>query len=140
MRLVKAFPDARADADGDGLPDYWENANRLEMNNSFGDHGAAGDPDGDGFDNITEYAFDTSPINGGARPQVTFIAAPPGTVKLTFPVQKSRRYRMQRSSGLAGWANAGAEITPASDHASYEWTDAALLPGRSFYRVSARVP
>ena len=139
VRLVKAFPDARADADADGLPDYWENAHRLEMNNPFGDHGPTGDPDSDGFDNLTEYAFDTGPSDSTARPQLSFIPLA-GTVKLTFSVLKSRRYRIQRSPGLSVWQNQGAEIAPAADNAAYEWTDPAPLPGRAYYRVSARVP
>ncbi len=141
VRLVKAFPDARSDADGDGLPDYWENANRLEMNNPFGDHGAAGDPDGDGFDNQTEFIFDTSPLDGrtGAMPPIALQTAG-ASWKLVFPALKSRRYQVQRSTNLSDWLNQGAELAPAADNPAYEWTDPAPLPGRSFYRVSARVP
>ena len=141
VRLVKAFPDALADADGDGLPDYWENASHLEMNNPFGDHGATGDPDGDGFDNRAEYAFDTSPLDGSAAamPGVR-LSSGAGSVTLTFSVLKSRRYQVQRSSNLNGWTNAGAEIAPPADNSNYEWTDPAPLPGRSYYRMSAVVP
>lgn len=139
VRLVKAFPDALADADSDGLPDYWENAWHLEMNNPFGDHGATGDPDSDGFDNGAEYIFDISPLDGSAMPRAS-ISYTAGSVKLTFSALKTRRYQIQRSGDLSAWTNAGAEITPASDNANYEWSDPAPLPGHSYYRVSARVP
>jgi glycosidase len=141
VRLVKAFPDARADADADGLPDYWENANRLEMNNPFGEHGPLGDPDSDGFDNGTEYAFDTSPLDGAAGQMPRAVLQPAGAGwKLVFPVFKSRRYQVQYSNGLSGWINAGSEITPAADNEAFEWTDVAPDPQRRFYRVKARVP
>jgi hypothetical protein len=141
IRLVKAFPDARADADADGLPDYWENANRLEMNNPFGDHGSTGDPDGDGFDNRAEYVFDTSPLDGSGSAMPTLAVLSAGASwKLVFPVLKSRRYQVQRSSNLTAWSNQGGEISPAADNGAYEWTDPAPLTGRSYYRVSARVP
>jgi hypothetical protein len=141
VRLVKAFPDARADADGDGLPDYWENAHRLEMNNPFGEHGPDGDPDGDGFTNATEYAFDTSPLDGAAGSMPVLALQQAGASwRLEFPVLKSRRYRVQRSGDLSQWLNQGPEISPAADNAAYQWTDPAPLPGRSYYRVQARVP
>jgi hypothetical protein len=141
VRLVKAFPDARADADADGLPDYWENANRLEMNNPFGDHGPLGDPDGDGFDNATEFAFDTSPLNGAAASMPRLAVVPAGASwQLSFPALKSRRYQVQRSPDLINWDNRGGEIAPAADTAAQLWTDEAPLAGRSYYRVQARVP
>jgi glycosidase len=143
IRLVKALPDALSDADDDGLPDYWENAWQLEMNNPFGHNGPDGDPDGDGFDNAAEYAFDTNPADG-ASPQMPVIriafGAAPGSWKLIFPVLKSRRYQVQSSADMTSWANAGSEIAPAADTAAYEWTDPAPVSGRRYYRLAARVP
>ncbi|MCX6875418.1 MAG: hypothetical protein NTW21_16670 [Verrucomicrobia bacterium] len=43
------------DTDGDGLPDWWENLYALNPNDSTGDNGAAGDPDGDLRTNLEEY-------------------------------------------------------------------------------------
>jgi glycosidase len=141
VRLVKAFPDARADADDDGLPDYWENANRLEMNNPFGDHGPAGDPDSDGFDNLTEYAFNTSPMDNSPAAMPSLAVQPHGASwKLLFPAHPSRRYRIQRSPDLTTWTNQATEISVAAATPAHEWTDPAPLPGRAYYRVSARVP
>lgn len=50
-----------ADADGDGLPDAWENQYGLRSNTSTGVDGAGGDPDLDGVNNATELARGTHP-------------------------------------------------------------------------------
>ena len=143
VRLVRAAPDVRADADGDGLPDYWENANRLDLNNPFGDFGPDGDPDGDGFTNLTEFLFDTSPGDGSAAgaPRISVSAGPAaGTWRLTFPVLASRRYRVEVSNGLSAWSPSGPEIVPSADQPAHEWTSPVLSGDRWFFRVRARVP
>ena len=49
------------DQDGDGLPDSWEREHRLDFQNTIGDQGATGDPDGDGLINIDEYYNGSDP-------------------------------------------------------------------------------
>lgn len=51
------------DADGDSLPDVWENANLGGTN-----YWAYEDPDGDGYNNVAELAAGTSPTNSAAHP------------------------------------------------------------------------
>lgn len=53
-----------ADADSDGLPLWWETAYGLsdsDNGSTVADNGATGDPDGDGFDNLTEFKSGTNP-------------------------------------------------------------------------------
>jgi len=45
----------RWDTDGDGMDDAWEVFYGLDPTSAVGLHGAGGDPDGDGLDNLTEY-------------------------------------------------------------------------------------
>jgi hypothetical protein len=51
------------DADGDGLPEYWEVDNGLDDNDATGDNGATGNPDDDGLDNTGEFDENTDPRN-----------------------------------------------------------------------------
>lgn len=141
-RLVKAWPDSASDADGDGLPDFWENMHRLEANNPGGDNGAAGDADGDGFTNLEEYRFLTNPRDAASTALLNIVPrAGTPSFSLQFPVSAQRRYRVQVSTDLSGWTNAGSEIAPASDNAAYLWTDpATAMPERKYYRVTVRVP
>lgn len=44
-----------SDADGDDLPDWWENLWGLKSNSAEGDNGKYGDPDKDGLSNYSEF-------------------------------------------------------------------------------------
>jgi len=56
---VSATTSGFPDVDGDGMPDWWENAHGL--NSSVDDSGL--DPDGDGLTNLDEYNNETYPNN-----------------------------------------------------------------------------
>jgi hypothetical protein len=62
-------PEARErddyDGDGDGIPDAWERANRM---NPFDASDAGIDNDGDMFPNIAEYRGGTDPNDSGSHP------------------------------------------------------------------------
>lgn len=142
-RLVKAFPDLQADADQDGLPDYWENAYRLEFNNAYGIHGPDGDADADDYNNLQEYAFGTSPVSGGASDHPFLDIAPgaaAGTFKLTWPASAARRYQVQTSTLTSGWSNYSTLLAPTLDNPAFEWITPATSGPRRFFRVVGSLP
>jgi hypothetical protein len=49
------------DLDDDDLPDEWETRHRLDPATPGGDHGAWGDPDGDGLENFREFQLGLDP-------------------------------------------------------------------------------
>jgi hypothetical protein len=51
------------DTDADGLPDSWELAHFPDLS-----QGPAGDPDGDGFNNLAEFNAGTDPMNAASVP------------------------------------------------------------------------
>lgn len=58
----------RNDTDGDGLGDGWELTHDLDPLDPHGVHGAAGDPDGDGYTNREESEQHTDPRDATERP------------------------------------------------------------------------
>ncbi len=60
----------KPDSDGDGLPDLWEVEVGLDPVSATGINGAEGNPDGDGFTNLQEFAGTTDPweVDNPANP------------------------------------------------------------------------
>ena len=141
IRQVKAAPGAILDSDGDGLPDYWEIANRLDPNNPDGDNGAFGDKDGDGIPNILEFLADFDPADPNDGTLLRPILSPQGaTWRLQFPVIPNRRYQIETSGNLATWANTGASFTVTTANPTYLWLDPTPTAGPRYYRVRISLP
>ena len=101
------------------------------------------DPDGDGFSNLQEYLFGTSPIaNTGAL--TTFESTPSGLI-VRWSERANTTYILQESSTLADpWTTSAAVITDAADQSSVysaeyvlKQATIAIDGSRKFVRVQA---
>lgn len=134
---ILAVPNS-VDADGDGLPDAWELANRLDPTSAAGDNGAAGDADNDGATNLQEWLGGTNPHDGLSYPAPDPVVVTSSgfngsafdvAVKSLTPV---RRYQLFRSTDLVTFNPIGEVVTGVSQHTFSDVTPPAKA---AFYRV-----
>ncbi|MDB6069875.1 MAG: glycoside hydrolase family 25 [Verrucomicrobiales bacterium] len=67
---------------------------------------AAADPDHDGADNLTEYAFATIPTSAASHPLTTLTPLPDGTLRFSFTRPLNRpdlTWSIQHSTNLTAW-------------------------------------
>ena len=89
--------DPAMDADGDGLPNGWEQANGLDpLTPSAGD-----DPDGDGLSNAQEFALGTNPNDNQSPFHVTAIAREGSDIRITWMTVGGKTNFVQATSDLA---------------------------------------
>ncbi len=122
------------DSDGDGMPDYWENQYFGNPTNAP----ATGNPDGDPFDNLAEYAADTSPTNSNDWFRVSSISnGPPATV--WFDSSSNRLYTLLGCTNLVSnvWTVAEGPAVGAGEADSMEDTHTA--PAK-FYKLEVKLP
>ncbi len=91
--------DPSLDADGDALPNGWEQMFGLDPLDLSGDNGPGGDPDGDGFTNLQEFQAGTVPtvnissiVLEGSNVRVTWQALMGKTNALQFTVGSGSSY------------------------------------------------
>lgn len=132
---------ALPDADGDGLPDAWENA--------YGISNPQVDSDGDGMSNLAEYLANTNPTNAASFLRITdFTQNGSGYSTLSWNAVGGTRYRISFSNSANGpftdlVRTAAQEISPAlpgtptlqSFTDDFTLTGGAPPNGRRFYRL-----
>jgi len=113
------------DSDGDGMDDAWELTN-------FGSLGqtSAGDFDGDGTSNITEYLLGLSPVSGSSR----FVGSVSGST-ITWTAKAGASFTVQRSTTMTNEASWSDVATVVATGTTGTWTDLSPPPGKAFYRV-----
>lgn len=116
----------------------------------------AADPDRDGADNLTEYAFDTLPASAASRPLTSLTPLPDGTLRFSFLRPLNRPdlvWSLQHSADLTTWSTLATTtgdtpfttpgITETGPTAGPRQVNAALssAPARSgFFRVKIQRP
>ncbi|HTS17887.1 MAG TPA: thrombospondin type 3 repeat-containing protein [Verrucomicrobiae bacterium] len=145
--------DPNGDADGDGLPNWWEQAHGLDPLDPTGNNGPNGDPDGDGYSNLEEYLAGSDPQNPLSTPanpnappfQITSIVQSNNDVILTWNTAGGLTNQIQVTSGGAGgiystngFTNLGSQlIIPGSGITTTNYLDvggATNKPAR-YYRI-----
>jgi len=130
---------ASGDSDGDGIPDSWELARRLDPLSGTGDDGPSGDPDGDGVDNLSEYLADTDPMDGDSFLAITGVSWGVGGLRVAWQGGTGAwQYLLRKADiSVAGGPWTAVFTNEPPTEAADEWGDHGATNGRGFYRVRA---
>lgn len=124
-----------ADADTDGLPDYWEAANGL---NSGDPLDAAADTDGDGMSNADEFTAGTDPQDENSFLQVELVSVAngPASALLRFNAMAHKTYTLQYRNALGdgSWLTLE-DVNWATAARVLEITDSSPDAASRFYRL-----
>jgi hypothetical protein len=120
------------DADGDGLPNYWETLNGF--NNAVND--ATLDSDGDGQSNAAEFLAGTNPFDPASQlaASVTKVAVS-GGYAIEFVAQSTRAYTVQYKAFVTDPTWLPLQQVPAAYGTRTILVTDPALQGQRFYRV-----
>ena len=127
--------DPALDADGDGLPNGWEQTYGLDPLSPNGNDGANGDPDGDGMTNLQEFQAGSNPVA-----DIKAIAREGDDIRVTWQAAAGKTNSLQRSLGSNGsYSNSFADIFTVTNNVGnvtnhLDIGAATNVPSR-FYRV-----
>ena len=129
------------DSDGDGLPDGWEVAHRLNPLSGVGNDGAQGDPDGDGMDNLQEFLADSDPQDPHPTLRLRVQFPTPGRIRISWPAMAGRIYTLETAADPGQpFSNAAPDVFPRTAASAEEYFEEAFpaqagSPNTRFYRV-----
>lgn len=122
------------DRDGDGMPDAWELAHKLDPDNP---DDAAEDADDDGSTNLHEYLTGTDPRDPASLLKLTVVRSQDGTLNLQFPTVAGRSYTVEfrNESPVGVWAGLQ-DFSPEPTNGITELVDSSPThSAQRFYRV-----
>jgi hypothetical protein len=91
--------DPNDDADGDGIPNGYEQSHGLDPLNPAD---AALDSDGDGMSNLQEYLAGTDPTNSASSFRITSVVRTNNDLRITWMMGSGRTNALQRTAGASG--------------------------------------
>jgi hypothetical protein len=111
------------DADGDGLPDYWEQAHFNNPTNAAPD----ADADADGMSNLAEYIADRDPRNPASALRIELLEWSGQQGVIRFSSALGRLYHSEGSASLftPDWGNVSGVVTGRGGYASLAVTNGA---------------
>ncbi|HEY0456514.1 MAG TPA: hypothetical protein VGE41_09065, partial [Verrucomicrobiae bacterium] len=134
-RLVNVSVATLPDADGDGLPDFWENQYGLNPNSSVGDNGPDGDPDHDGFTNLQEYLAGTNPRDPNSLLKIYRLTTGPQIV--SWQSVPGKNYQVFTAPDITySFDPIGVVMTAVSTNSFF--TNSSPLGLKQFYRVQVQ--
>lgn len=120
------------DADGDGLPDGWENRYGLNRGSAAD---ALLDSDGDGASNRAEFEAGTDPTDRESVFRILRIKPGLEEVRVEFVGPVGQNFQLERATDVqpTGWSPVGPVLT--AQGGILTLSDTAPTDGRGFYRV-----
>jgi hypothetical protein len=140
VTVITEVLDPNLDADGDGIPNGYEQAHGLDPLNPAD---ANLDNDGDGFSNLQEYLAGTDPNDAGSTPlRITAVARESNNIRVTWNTFPGTTNALQATTGAAngsyttnGFANIFSVTNAAGSVTNYlDVGGATNFPAR-YYRV-----
>lgn len=133
---------SKIDSDGDGLPDFWEEANGMdpEDNGSINpDNGKHGDIDGDGVDNETEYVAGTD-ASGDASAPVVEVGKAGSNMTMSIDGFSRREYRFYRTDNIrtGAWTRVG-PVYKYATNGPVQFSDDLEMLTNWYYRCSIKL-
>jgi subtilisin family serine protease len=121
------------DADGNGLPDWWE----LKYFGHLTGTDPNADPDHDGMSNLAEWIAGTNPTNAASCLRLTLLSASNSNgVVLSWPGVAGKTYWLARSTNLSTGFDSTVFTNIAATAPINTKTDTVIFPGNAgFYRV-----
>lgn len=126
-----------ADSDNDSLGDAWE----MQQFGNLSTANATSNSDSDAASDLDEYRSGTNPRDAADWLQVVSqpLAPAGNSVTLRFTTAPGRVYRIEATTDMQTWSEAGAVIPPDAGKVT-ETTLSLPAGGRAFFRISAQRP